>query len=177
MRTIEERRPDLAVALEESRLTAERSHALVADAWARIRALQLQIASGWHQLAASEQVLKRTATVSARPLYGVAPSSPQPGDGPATSAGTVRTFAAVTDLIQQVERIAQDESETLDRLITDIKATIQGDSEPHMLMGVLMEGIVQTLAQRLPAAERRDTVLALIGLLCDRLNLRTLGLS
>ena len=37
--------------------------------------------------------------------------------------------------------------------------------------------IVQTLAQRLPASQRRETVLALFGLMCDRLNLDSLGLT
>ena len=177
MRTIEEQISDLVLALADYRLTAERSHALVADAWARTRALQLQIASGWQQLAASKQVLKRTTTVSAPPLRGVAPSSQQTSDESAGTAGTVRTFAAVTELIEQVERVAQGESDAMDRLITDIKATILGDGEPYMLMGVLMEGIVQTLAQRLPASQRRETVLALFGLMCDRLNLDSLGLT
>jgi hypothetical protein len=176
LRTFEELRPDLIVALEDYRLTAQRSHALVADAWARTRALQLQIASGWHQLAASRQVLKRTTAMADSQLGGMAPSSPQMSDESATTAG-IRTFAAVTELIEQVERIAQGESDAMDRLITDIKATILGDGEPYMLMGVLMEGIVQTLAQRLPASQRRETVLALFGLMCDRLNLDSLGLT
>jgi hypothetical protein len=88
-----------------------------------------------------------------------------------------RTFAAVAELIEQVERAAVLDVVLTDRLITDIKRAIQSGTDPSLLMGILLEGIVQTVLERLAVADRRDTVIALCGLLCDRINQRGVGLD
>ena len=50
-----------------------------------------------------------------------------------------------------------------------ITVTVAGEADPYVLMGVLVEGAVHTLATRVPAVRQDGTAAALAQLLADRL--------
>ena len=127
------------------------------------------------EVAAAKEMLKRAAAVSVLPFCSLAP--PPASAATTETDGEERKFTAVTELIERVERSTQDGTDPIDRLVDDIKATMLSASEPYVLIGVLLEGIVQTVLRQLPEPERRDTAFGLIGLLCDRLNLQSPGPS
>ena len=84
--------------------------------------------------------------------------------------GTARQFGAVDEIIAQVEQLAR-RGDPLNALAGDIKMLVTSEMNPGMLMGVLLEGIVQTLLQRMPAQERRGWLVALLQMFCVRLDL------
>jgi hypothetical protein len=45
-------------------------------------------------------------------------------------------------------------------------------ADPYAVLGVLVEGAVQTIVQQIPAEQQMETVVALIQLLKERLNAR-----
>lgn len=75
----------------------------------------------------------------------------------------------MTELIHQVEQAAAGDATRIVRLIDDIKSVIQTERDPYFLIGVLLEGIVQTTLERLPQKERRDTAIAVYALMRDRI--------
>ena len=81
-----------------------------------------------------------------------------------------RTFAAVTELIRHVEREASSDVGSPTHLIETIAIALQNKADPSLLMGILLEGIAQTVLEQLPAAEQRDTAIALCGLLWNRVS-------
>ena len=143
----------------------ERSRLLLAAAHDRTGALRQQLVRASSRLSATRQLLARIEAVSALRYFAAAPPPP-----PVRSAAeATRTFAAVTELIQQIEHSAAGDGEAMTRLIGDIKCAIQTESDPWLLMGVLLEGIVQTALERLPAREQQQTRVALLTLLWDRI--------
>ena len=58
-----------------------------------------------------------------------------------------RRFTAVTELVKRVERLAENEADPLDAIAARIKEAIGGDTDPCLLMGLLLEGIAQTVVQ------------------------------
>ena len=84
--------------------------------------------------------------------------------------GAPRTFAAITELIGHVERTASSEIAVATDLIETIAMALQHNVNPSLLMGILLEGIAQSVLEQLPAAEQRDTAIALCGLLWDRIS-------
>jgi hypothetical protein len=148
-----------------------RSQTLVATARERTGALSLQIARARRQVSASKELLQHAKAHPGWPLaVPVDACDPDVAEDRAH-----RTFAAVTQLIERIEQQVVHDEDALDRLIADIKAAIVSDADPCLILGVLLEGITETLLQRLPASARRDTLLAVVGMLCERLNLRSLG--
>lgn len=85
-----------------------------------------------------------------------------------TGDGTLRTFAAITELIRHVERAASSDIGIATHLIETIALALQSKTDPSLLMGVLLEGIVHTVLERVAAAEQRDTAIALCCLLWER---------
>jgi hypothetical protein len=79
------------------------------------------------------------------------------------------TQAALAELIRQhAFRISQLD-DPVDALAQVIKLVIGSDADPYHLIGVLAEGAVETISQRIPAAQRRDTAMALLQFMLDRM--------
>ena len=91
------------------------------------------------------------------------------------TAASPRTFAAVDALVARIEQTIT-RGDPVDDLIAGIQALVPSGVDPAMLMGVLIEGIAQTLLQRIPEEQCRDFVVALFLLLCQRIKLLDVGL-
>jgi hypothetical protein len=72
-------------------------------------------------------------------------------------------------LIYLAEQAAADEPDHVRALADIIKTVSEGDADPYLIMGVLVEGAVHTLRGRIPDERREDTALAVLQLLTDRL--------
>ncbi len=81
-----------------------------------------------------------------------------------------RTFAAITDLIRHVECEVSSDVGVTTHLIEAIAIALQNKADPSLLMGILLEGIAQTVLEQIPAAEQSDTAIALCGLLWNRVS-------
>ena len=57
-------------------------------------------------------------------------------------------------------------------LVDQIKWMIRSDADPHVLMGVLAEGAIQVLVQRIPVECRQDAAEAVTQLIAGRLRSR-----
>jgi len=132
--------------------------------------IALQIAHARLSVLKSQALLARVANTFAPPVYGVLPSDSQASASEAETDGTERTFAAVTELIEQVENAAERDAGLAGRLIEDIILAIQVVAEPSLLMGILLEGMAETVLERLSEKERRETAIALCALLWERIN-------
>ena len=84
-------------------------------------------------------------------------------------AGVEKRFEAVEDLIRQVESKAADEPDTLALMVALIKLVIRSEVDPYLLSGVLIEGIANTLARRIPEDRKREVAAQAIRLLHERL--------
>jgi len=73
-----------------------------------------------------------------------------------------RRFAGVEEMSLLAEQAARTVADPTAALADAIKAVIASDADPYVLLGVLAEGTVQTLANRVPDARR---ALALQGFL------------
>jgi hypothetical protein len=71
-------------------------------------------------------------------------------------------------LHQNAFRIAQS-ADPVDALAGVIDLVIDSDADPYHLIGVLAEGALQTLTYRIPDERRRNTAMALMQLMRDRL--------
>jgi hypothetical protein len=77
--------------------------------------------------------------------------------------------AAVAELLRQhAFRIAHS-ADPVDALAGVIDLVIDSNADPYHLIGVLAEGAVQTLSRRISSERRRDTAMALVQLMLDRL--------
>jgi hypothetical protein len=77
--------------------------------------------------------------------------------------------ATIAQLLRQhAFRIAQS-GDPVDALAGVIDLVIGSDADPYHLIGVLAEGALQTLAHRISSERRRDTAMALLQLMHDRL--------
>jgi hypothetical protein len=148
-----------------------RSQHLVAAARDNTKALQVQIATARRSLAVSADLLKR-ATEMASLSYCTAIAMTPKDRTPAGSAteSAPRTFAAVTELIDQVERAVLKDVDLAATLTANIKNALRGETDAALLIAVLLEGISQTVIQRVPAEEWREMLVALCGVLCNRIN-------
>jgi hypothetical protein len=85
------------------------------------------------------------------------------------------TFPAVEDLIRQAERAAAAEPDRI-RLVAELVRLVgERGADPYLLIGVLIEGAVHTLAEHVPAERRREVTEELGRLLVDRLRARGLA--
>lgn len=72
-------------------------------------------------------------------------------------------------LIRLAEQAAADKPDPVRALADIIKTVSEGDADPYLIMGVLMEGAVLTLRRRIPDERQEDTASAVLKLLADRL--------
>ena len=85
----------------------------------------------------------------------------QPADPP-------RTFAAVADLAELATQAALTADCPLRALSVALNATMQSDVDPYVLLGVLVEAIVQTMAGNIPPERHAGAVMATALLLRER---------
>ena len=149
----------------------------MAAAREQVGALARQIALARQEVSASRDLLRRAAIAPCWPSYEAFLPQADTNEPAVETVSATPTFAAVTELIERVERSAVQETDLIGQLIANIRRAIQNEVDPSLLMGVLLEGIVQTVLERLSSIERRDTVVALCSLLVDRVNIRQIGLD
>jgi hypothetical protein len=70
-----------------------------------------------------------------------------------------RSSRAVRKLSSQAEQAAARAPDPLAELALAIKNAMRGGTDPYVMLGVLVEGMAQTLVARIPA-ERHDSTLA-----------------
>jgi hypothetical protein len=133
-------------------------------------ALQRQLVDARQRLWASKELVARAAALSAVAFHAAIPPTSAADRSEVRPADTVQTFAAVTELIAQVERSATHDVQTSARLIEEIMLAIGWVTDPSLVLGMLLEGLVETVLVRFPVPERRDTAIALCSLLWDRIN-------
>ena len=80
-----------------------------------------------------------------------------------------RSFPTLDDLINYINRPAGPQSDAARLLAAAIRLLGDRGVDPHLLMGVLLEGAVETLANHLPPEQQADAAKALRTLLNDRL--------
>jgi hypothetical protein len=74
----------------------------------------------------------------------------------------------ITRLIQLAREAAERTSDLAGELSGMIKAVVNADTDPYVIMGILIEGAVHTLAARIPPECQKDTAHALVQMLQDR---------
>jgi hypothetical protein len=84
---------------------------------------------------------------------------------PRKSSDIAKTINALSD---QARQAAEQTPDLLAELSVLIKTTMHSDADPYLLMGVLLEGIVQTLTLRIPPERQPDTELATLLMLKQR---------
>jgi hypothetical protein len=80
-----------------------------------------------------------------------------------------RPFPAVEALIRRVQRVAASRPDPMHILAQTISMTGAIGADPYAVLGVLVEGAVQTIIQQIPAEQRAETAVTLVQLLKERL--------
>jgi hypothetical protein len=80
-----------------------------------------------------------------------------------------RAFPAVEALIRRVQRVAASRPDPMHILAHTISMTSAIGADPYAVLGVLVEGAVQTIVQQIPAEHRAETADTLVRLLKERL--------
>lgn len=161
---------------QQQREIMDRARWLVQQSWQQSHAVAATAAAAWDRLAASEALLSRTSPTVARVAWVPAGEAGAPREGSDVDGefgGAGRSFKAVEDLIEQVELAAIRDTDAVDGLIRQIKALIRSDTDHYGLMGILLEGIVQSIGRSIPAPGRKAAVAALLCMLMGRI--RALG--
>jgi len=83
-----------------------------------------------------------------------------------------RPFPVVEALIRRVQRVAASRPDPMHILAQTITMTGAIEADPYAVLGVLVEGAVQTIVQQIPAEQQKETAEALVQLLKERLNAR-----
>jgi hypothetical protein len=83
---------------------------------------------------------------------------------------TDRPFPAVEALIRRVQRIAASRPDPMHILAQTISMTGAIGADPYAVLGVLVEGAVQTIVEQIPEQQRSETAATLVRLLKERLN-------
>src|SRR5258708_2906546 len=83
-----------------------------------------------------------------------------------------RPFPAVEALIRRVQRVAASRPDPTYILAQTISMTGAIGADPYAVLGVLVEGAVETIIQQIPAEQRTETAATLVRLLRERLNAR-----
>ncbi len=79
------------------------------------------------------------------------------------------TFAAVDGMSDEARQLAGHMPNPLTDLAHRIRSLSASEVDPYLLMGVLLEGMVHTMANRIPADRQPDTVLATLTMLQQRM--------
>jgi hypothetical protein len=80
-----------------------------------------------------------------------------------------RPFPALEALIRRVQRVAASRPDPMHILAQTISMTGAIGADPYAVLGVLIEGAVQTIVQQIPAEQQAETAATLVRLLKDRL--------
>jgi hypothetical protein len=83
-----------------------------------------------------------------------------------------RSFPAVDALIRRVQRIAASRPDPMHILAQTISMTGEIGADPYAVLGVLVEGAVLTILQRIPDERQQEAALTLVQLLEERLKAR-----
>jgi hypothetical protein len=91
---------------------------------------------------------------------------------PVRHAGAMpdRPFPAVEALIRRVQRVAASRPDPMHILAQTISMTGAIGADPYAVLGVLVEGAVQTIVQQIPPEQQMETAATLVRLLKERLN-------
>jgi hypothetical protein len=81
-----------------------------------------------------------------------------------------RRFPALDDLIRQAEQAAAEKPDLVGLLVEMIRLAGDRGTDPYLLVGLIVEGAVETLAKHIPPERRRDAGAAMLKLLLDRLS-------
>jgi len=152
---------------------ARRHEAMIDDCWQRLResrrhvgAADRSVTAARQRLAASRELLSQSTVVPiGMSPGGEAVAGDQCGNEPTGN------FGVMDELIAEVEQAAARDAAALDSLIAQIKALQNTDTDHHLLIGILLEGIAQAAGRIVPAVEQRDAVVALFSLLTQRLGM------
>jgi hypothetical protein len=86
-----------------------------------------------------------------------------------------RRFRTLERLIQQANRTSSSKPNSAQMLAEVIRVITDDGSDPYLVLGVLVEGAVHTLAKHIPPERQAETVGELRQLLADRLKAHGLG--
>jgi hypothetical protein len=79
---------------------------------------------------------------------------------------------AIRALSSQAEAAASQAPDPLAELSAAIKAALQSDADPYVMLGVLLEGMTQTLVTRIPPGRHDGTLSAALVMLRQRIAAR-----
>ena len=85
-----------------------------------------------------------------------------------------RSYPAVEALVRRVQRVAASRPDPLHILAATISMTDTIGMDPYAVLGVLIEGAAQTLAQQIPPEQQAQAAAELIALMQERLKARGL---
>jgi hypothetical protein len=77
--------------------------------------------------------------------------------------------SAVSRLSQQAQRAAAEAPDPLAGLSAAIKTALASETDPYVMLGVLLEGATQTLLQHIPVERRLGTLSAALVMFSERL--------
>ena len=80
-----------------------------------------------------------------------------------------RPFPAVDNLIRRAQRVAAGRPDPAHILAQTIRMACPGGADPYAVLGLLIEGTVQTLVDHIPEERRAEIAAALKQLLKERL--------
>jgi hypothetical protein len=80
-----------------------------------------------------------------------------------------RPYPAVEALVRKIQRVAASRPDPIHILAQTIAMTGTIGVDPYVVLGVLVEGTVQTLVQHIPAERQAEAVATLKQLLEERL--------
>ena len=80
-----------------------------------------------------------------------------------------RRFRTLERLIQQSNRTSSSKPNSAQMLAEVIRVITDDGSDPYLILGVLIEGAVHTLARHIPRERQAETIEELRQLLADRL--------
>jgi hypothetical protein len=80
-----------------------------------------------------------------------------------------RRFRTLERLIQQANRTSSSKPNSAQMLAEVIRVITDDGSDPYLILGVLIEGAVHTLARHIPRERQAETIEELRQLLADRL--------
>ncbi len=81
----------------------------------------------------------------------------------------VRDHPNLAKLIASVEQIERCQPNPLKALLALIRTIAQSDADPYIIIGVLLEGAVHLLSNRIPHERRKEAAVAMVLLLANRL--------
>jgi hypothetical protein len=80
-----------------------------------------------------------------------------------------RSYPAVDNLIRRAQRVAAGRPDAARILAQTISMACPGGADPYAVLGVLIEGTVQTLAEHIPQEKQAEIAATLKELLDQRL--------